>query len=169
MPSTFTPISYANLITTTASVTFSSIPQTYTDLVCIVSSHTANGGDFSNIQTLFNGDNNNANYAYNLIYNQGASTPSVGAGNAGWWGYISGNIGAYGVLVSQIQSYSTTNRFKTLVNYQSNGVVNNPLFSFEISATTWKSTSAITSMVVNGSNGGFAAGSRIELFGIKAA
>lgn len=123
---------------------------------------------FANVQTLYNGDNNNANYAYNLIYTQGSGT-SVSGSNAGWMGYISGNIGANATLISQIQSYSTTNRFKTLVNYQSNGTVNTPCFSFEMSATTWKSTSAITSMIVYGSNGGFGAGSRITLYGIKAA
>lgn len=168
MPSTYTPINFANITSTTASVTFSSIPQTYTDLVVVVSSYTANGGSFSNIQTPYNGDTTNSNYAYGLMYGQG-SGGSSGGSNASWWGYISGNAGAYSTMQAHIMSYSSTNRFKTTIITESNGVVNNPMYAFEVSVMTWKSTAAITSMVIGFSNGGAAAGSKVTLYGIKAA
>jgi hypothetical protein len=168
MPSTYTPIGFANISTTTSAVTFSSIPQTYTDLVIVVSTYSANGGSFSNIQTKYNGDTTNSNYAYGLMYSQGSGSSS-GGGNAGWWGYISGNAGAYSTMQAHIMSYSSTNRFKTTIITESNGVVNNPLYAFELSVMTWKNTSAVTSLIVDGSNGGFAVGSKLTLYGIKAA
>ena len=168
MPSTYTPISFANIISTTSSVTFSSIPQTYTDLVIVVSAYTVNGGSFSNIQTPYNGDTTNSNYAYGLMYSQGDSSSSGGS-NAAWWGYIGGNAGAYSTMQAHIMNYSSTNRFKTTIITESNGVVNNPAFAFEVSVMTWKNTAAITSMVIGFSNGGAAAGSKVALYGIKAA
>jgi hypothetical protein len=168
MPTTYTPLNTATTTATTANITFSSIPQTYTDLIIVVSTHSLNGGSFGNIQSKYNGDTNNANYAYGLMYTQGSGSSS-GGGNAGWWGYISNNTGIFSTMQAHIMSYSTTDRFKTTIITESNGVVNNPMYAFELSVMTWKSTSALTSILIDSSNGGFVAGSRFTLYGVKAA
>jgi hypothetical protein len=158
--STYTPIATTTISGTPASYTFSSIPSTYTDLVLIIAG-TASGGTNTHVQ--FNGDTG-TNYSTTYVYGDGTSavsgrntstsTPSVG--------YIST---AQGVSTVQIQNYSNATTYKSLLaRWNNTGVL------VAASVSLWRSTSAITSVLVGcGSGQTFTAGTTLTLYGIASA
>lgn len=170
MPATYEPIATQTLGSATATVTFSSIPGTYTDLVLVVnlqSSYNLDSGNGARLR--FNGDagNNYSNTnlrgngstassyrASNIDYIQIGLLPSSGGGTA---------AGTLGVGIANIQNYTNTTTFKTVL-----GRTNSTSSVVEASAGLWRSTSAITSITYFG-DGNILAGSTFTLYGIKAA
>ena len=185
--SSFTPIahwsaslasSYDSIATTTvgaggaSSITFSSIPQTYTHLqIRGISKWTTTANDQSTIQFTLNSDNGN-NYAYHAIRNNG--TAAVTAGQASYTRYLSylgapssyssyGNM--FGATVFDLHDYTNTNKYKTmrsLVGFDTNG----GSVSIGVSSGLWMSTAAVTSITV-ALDGNLAQYSSFGLYGIK--
>jgi hypothetical protein len=170
MPKTYEPIATQTLGSDTATVTFSTIPQTYTDLVvaCHLSGSRATfGGDFL---TRFNGDTG-ANYSRHYLFGDGASLGSGGVANEtriltdGCTG-ASATSGIFGVGIVDVIDYADVNKYKTLrglTAYDRNGggliVVN---------SGSWRSTVAINTITVTSyyaSN--FVQYSSFALYGIK--
>jgi hypothetical protein len=79
MPNTYTLISSNTLSSSAASVTFSAIPNTYTDLVLRMSVRSDNGATFENPRVFLNGDTAN-NYSYINLLSDGTG-PTSGAGS----------------------------------------------------------------------------------------
>ncbi len=168
---------YESIATTTvgsggsSSITFSSIPSTYTHLQirCIARTNRASSGDY--IAGTFNSDSG-SNYSYHILYGTGAavgaasgtSTSSLDieriAGNS-----ASANV--FGAVIIDILDYKNTNKYKTIKSlgaYDSNGSGEIQLIS-----NNWRNTNAITSInLVPGIGTSFLQYSSFALYGIKA-
>jgi hypothetical protein len=161
MPSTYTPIATQTLGSAAASVTFSSITSTYTDLL-IVGSGTAGSSVSFTLQ--FNGDTG-SNYSVTFLYGDGSSAVS---GRASSQTSISG-MGRLSTVESSsiinIQNYSNTTTNKTVIGR--GGAANSLTIA---SVGLWRNTAAITSVVLRIEGGGnISAGTTLTLYGIKAA
>lgn len=164
MPATYEPIATATVSSTGSTVTFSSIPQTYTDLILISSARRGtdgSGGD--GVKTRINSDSG-TNYSWTgMSYNVGGT----GSGrSSNQTIFIAGSCedGSYATSICHLMDYSNTTTFKTMITRTSSigtqgvGEIIN----------LWRSTSAITSLFLDAASG-FYTGSTFTLYGIKAA
>jgi hypothetical protein len=163
MPSTYEPIQTTTLTSAIDSVTFTSIPNTYTDLVIVANSKNAT----SNANYLgfrYNSDSG-SNYGYVYTLGSGTSPALSGVGTTQSFGrYGNGSTASFQVSFLNIFNYANTNVFKTSIS-QSNSVGN-----YSISYTsTWRSTAAITSVQLFTDAGNWVVDSVFTLYGIKAA
>lgn len=166
MPATYEPIASQTLGSATASVTFGSggtLPQGYTDLriVCALSSTT--GPDYPIMR--FNGDTG-SNYSATRLYGTGSAAASDRFANSTYlYLHSSGTDSTTQERwLVDIMSYSNTNVFKTLLVAGAQ-----PAAHVSRWAQMWRSTSAVTSIVISSFSTTFVAGSTFSLYGIKAA
>lgn len=160
MAKTYEPIATQTLGSAAASVTFSSIASTYTDLVLVSngSTSTATG----NIRIQFNGDTA-ANYSNTRVLGDGSSASSARDSSVG-----STAIGDWGtdrcLLITSIQNYSNATTNKTVLSRSnSEGFVS-------AYVGLWRKTpEAITSLTIFKNSANFTSGSTFTLYGIKAA
>jgi hypothetical protein len=166
MPSTYTKIATTTLSSNAASVTFSSIPATYTDLV-LVMNYFSTASEWPMIQ--FNSDTAN-NYSFTEMYGNGSSPASVRQSNVAgiWVGY-----GAYspagstnpGSIIINIQNYANATTYKTTVSRSNstNGV--------EATVGSWRATPAAINTIVlkHQTATTYISGSTFTLYGILAA
>jgi hypothetical protein len=153
---TYTQIASTTLGSAASSVTFSSIPSTYTDLVLVFNGVSSADADF---RLQFNGDTA-SNYS-NTYINGNGSTVGSGRDPVGTIG--EGNTGDT-VVIANIMNYSNATTYKTTI---SRGNTSNKNVMARV--MTWRSTSAINSIVANRSSGNFSTGSTFNLYGITAA
>ena len=170
MPATYTLISSNVLSSNTASVTFSSIPADYTDLVLRASVRSTSAGtDWMDIQ--FN--SNATNYSDTYILAQGSSTSG---GNDSY-----GNPKIYRTNICN--SSNTSDTFSSTEIYiPSYGVSQNkPVSVYSVEennsatvnsivaiAALWQVTTAISSIVLTSDNAAnFVSGSSFYLYGIS--
>jgi len=166
LPSTLTPIATQTLTAAAASITFSSIPQTYTDLVLVVdySLNVANSSLFVRL----NGDTG-SNYSHTRISGTGSAASSGRESNS-TQGRISADTTAQSASTRQIitlnfMNYSNTTTNKTFLSrYNSTG-------GTEAYVDLYRSTSAVTSIQVKGFDATaiIESGATFTLYGIKAA
>lgn len=162
MPSTYTPIATTTLGSTTQSYTFSSIPSTYTDLVLITNMKVASGQD--NICVRLNGDTG-TNYSYTRIKGNGSSAGSD-RGTNGTQALIGNESNAqFTTEITHFMNYANSTTYKTILA-RSNATDSEVVAWVNL----WRSTSAITSILVRSAGGGgFVSGSTLTLYGIAAA
>jgi hypothetical protein len=169
-PQVPTPVNdYESIATTTlgsasATVTFSSIPATFTHLQLRISELASSPGDNCSIR--FNSDTA-SNYSWHYLLGNGA-TASASAGATQTNGILYTSTAASTIAnvgIADILDYANTNKYKTvrsLGGQDSNGSGNVALFS-----TNWRSTSAITSITLLRTGGNFNTNSSFALYGIK--
>jgi hypothetical protein len=162
---TYDEIATSTLTSSAASVTFSSIPSTYTDLILVTNAISQSTQADQIIR--FNGDSA-TNYSATILHGSGSAGASVRITNqsAIFINYY-GNMppsGFHQNTITQIMGYSNATTFKTVLS-RSNNAMNN----LDAIVGTWRSTAAITSITVicNGQN--YGTGSSFSLYGIKAA
>lgn len=151
---TYTPIATNTLSSAASSVTFSSIPGTYTDLVWIIEGiSTAN----TVITVQFNNDTS-ANYSCTWI--NGNGTSAVSSRDTTSYIYIGNPTNRFNIIGS-ILNYSNSSTYKSWLS-RSNTVAS------QVAAVVglWRSTSAITSIKFLNSN--FDTGTTFTLYGIGA-
>lgn len=165
MPSTYAPIATTTLGSTAATVTFSSIAGTYTDLVLIVAGGTDAASGFG---LRFNSDTG-SNYSRTYLTGTG-SAASSGRDTSQTTADISfnglfGNNTNYNSII-HIMNYSNTTTYKTALSRS-----NNAATGVDTSVSLWRSTSAITTIDVRTTSASrvFNVGSTFTLYGIKAA
>ena len=164
MPNTYVALKTETIAVATSSVTFSSIPSGYTDLV-IVFSGTVSAGAGGRIQ--FNGDTT-SNYSNTHLSGNGTSaTSSRDASTSGRFTY-EGSIGntdaTRNVSIIQIQNYSNATTFKTWLSR-----ANRPSAGLDAIVGLWRKTpEAITSITLSVISDTYAIGSTFSLYGIKA-
>lgn len=150
-----------------ASITFSSIPQTYTHLQI---RGISNSGDASYIAAQFNGDTG-TNYSNHAIYGDNGGTLVAQANTTtsnvqiARSNYVAGSM--FGAGICDILDYTNTNKYKTtraLAGNDSNGTAGGVIF---FSSGNWRSTSAITSISIFPTSGNFRQYSSFALYGIK--
>ena len=161
---TYEPIATTTLGSATATVTFSSIPGTYTDLVLVANSKTSYSGSADAMTISFNGDTTGSNYSTTRMGGEGSGT---GFSDRYSGLYLFGWTGTnFGATIGHINNYKNTSVYKTvLVNSKSNGTYG----VAGVLATLWRNTNAITSLVVSDVSGNFQIGSMFTLYGIAAA
>jgi len=156
-------MSYIALATTTlgsaaSSVTFSSIPATYKDLIVVADILTADND--RDLYLRANSDSGNS-YPYVLIQGQSSGAQSGAATRTGLLvGYKNtGNSKAN--FVATVMDYSATDKHKTsLSRYNEGG------FYVFAAASRWPSNSALTSLTVLASLGNIASGTTLSLYGV---
>ena len=171
MPSSRILITSQTLASSAASVTFSSIPATYTDLVLRISARCADTGTYAALKFTLNSDTSSV-YSFTVLYGTGSSALSdrdsalanarakftINADNA--------TANSFGSLEIYIPSYLASQ--------------NKPISAFGVSETNsatsymganailWRNTAAITSIQMSelfGTN--LLTGSSFYLYGIK--
>lgn len=154
---------YEKIATTTTSagnttITLSSIPATYTDLVLIVSGSNSAASD---LRMRFNGDTG-SNYSSTVMYGDGTSATSFRESNqTSFYGAIGTSISN---SIINIMNYSNTTTYKTVITRNNS----NPFFTMAF-AELWRSTSAVNSVTCYVTSGSYNAGVTFTLYGIKAA
>ena len=151
MASTYTLISSQVLASTTASVTFSSIPATYTDLVLRVSARDNDTGAFQQLRITFNGDTATNTSLRFVTSVDGSTATSNTFGNAEIY------IPSY--LASQNKPISN---FAVQENNNATAYIN-------ITAGLFSDTTAISSISLTPlfATVGWVSGSSFYLYGIK--
>ena len=141
-------IATVNASGSSGTITFSSIPSTYTHLQIRAIARTGRGVVGDTLRMTFNGDSG-SNYVYHALYGDGAS-PSAFSGTSLAYApvmYAAGTSAAaniMGVGVIDILDYANTNKYKTsrsLHGEDFNGSGDIALFS-----GLWMSTTAINSI-----------------------
>ena len=163
MPATYEKIATTTLGSTTATIEFTSISGTYTDIVLILSAKASGGNMDAWIQ--FNGDTG-TNYSMTTLRGNGSTVTSDRYTNLNYgYGDLSGyiNTSNFNVEIIQFMNYSNTTTYKTFLSRAS--TVGNGLDAI---VNLWRSTSAITSIKLSGSQN-YATGTTATLYGIKAA
>jgi hypothetical protein len=171
MAITYYSISSQILSSSAASITFSSIPATYTDLVLKVSARTDTAGSFNGqCQLTFN--SNATNYSGKYIRGNGSTALSSGGPTT----YIAlgpsasdsaGNgANTFTSVDVYIPSYLISQNKQASDDFAAE---DNTATGFnEARASLWSSTAAITSVTLTANSGGnFVAGSTFYLYGIK--
>jgi hypothetical protein len=161
--------------TGSVSVTFSSIPSTYTALqirAIVRDTATATGTDYLHVR--FNGDTG-ANYARHNINGTGAAVSASGSASASFirinGTVLTGSLSGLGVgaFLIDIHDYASTTRNKTLRSFS--GASLNDTVGENISLTSglWINTNAVTSITITSGYTGFSTDSQFALYGIKGA
>ena len=166
---TYVAIAEQTLGSAAASVTFSSIPGTYTDLVLVVSARCLRAGTEDAFHIQVNGDSS-ALYSRTEVYNS-TSGRATAETSYKYHGKVAGNTATSGVFATSIinfQNYSNTTTFKTLV--ARSGMADIATTEVKMSVGLYRSTNAISSMVLTTQTAtNFAIGSTFSLYGIAAA
>jgi hypothetical protein len=165
MPSTYEPIATQTLASAVATISFTSIPATYTDLKIILNG-TQTGG---NLDLQFNSDTA-TNYSQTYIYGDGtnvATASRLSVSQIQLSEYSALNSTTPSNRYIDIFSYAGTS-YKTVINVESQ---DNNGTGFTLNGVgMWRSTSAITSisLTATGANT-LKIGTIATLYGIKAA
>jgi hypothetical protein len=167
MPVTYEPISTSTLSSGASSITFSSIPSTYTDLKVVLvelSSNTATQ------RVRFNSDTG-SNYSTVMLAGNAAGTTASGSNYSSSSGiitdwYAGGSSTSPAIKTLDIFSY-TGGTFKTILINNNND--HSGSGTSEASVGMWRSTSAITSITLTRDGGTYNTGTTATLYGIKAA
>lgn len=165
MATTYEPIATNTLGSAASSVTFSSIPNTYTDLVLITSAKNNTGAQYR-LQLRFNGDTA-TNYSVTKLTGDGSNATSSRAANATYGAILIATIGStnFDNAITNIMNYANATTYKTVL---SRG--NETAAEVNAEVGLWRSTAAITSIALDLETGiNFVTGSTFTLYGIKAA
>lgn len=161
MPSNaWTPLANLTLSnSSSSSITFSSIDQSYKDLYFVYNGETANSGS-EDIGFTYNGGANNAGDLFGVIARGNGTTASSYVYNFGR--FMSIGSGVRSIVTANIMDYSATDKHKTnLIRFNSSSWV-------AMGVHRWASTNAITSVTFSIGTGTFASGSTFALYGVKA-
>jgi len=161
--STYTPLATTTLGSSSATVTFSSISGSYTDLILVATTKSTTG---NNTRIIFNND---SSALYSNTSLGGTGTSAVSRRDSGvtylrldWDGY--NQTTEFNVHTTHIQNYSNTTTFKTALTRSGSGPT-----GVDALVGLYRSTSAITRIDVTASAGSFDTGSTFTLYGIQAA
>jgi hypothetical protein len=170
MPSTYKLISSVTVGSGgTASINFTSIPQTYTDLIVKISGRTTEAANFTTLVLTFNG--NATSYSHRFIQgnnsvaasSQGLSVTSLNLG------YINGSnstASTFGNMEIYIPNYTSANNKSVSVDaiQEINSTNNSVLW---LNAGLWAQTTSINQITLTPAGGNFAQYSTASLYGIK--
>lgn len=166
MTATYEPINTQTLGTAVGDIYFTSIPQTYTDLVLVIS---GNSASYFNTAFRLNSDNGN-NYSFTELYGTGTTAASNRNSNNQFGRFDNyGGMDTTGrnIIVANFMNYSNSTTYKTVINRANNTAGTYP--ATQANVNLWRNTAAITSINILSSTGAnFSVGSTFTLYGIKA-
>jgi hypothetical protein len=171
MPNTLIPIQTYTLTSTATSVTFSGIPQNYTDLKLVISARVSNSATQGILDIQFNGSSANFDLRY-----LGQSNTSVvsytrasgfGTNMAGYYPAANSTASTFGNVELYFPNYSSTTASKSVfidaVMENNSSTIQNGLVS-----GLWSQNSAITSLTFSETTGGnLVSGSTFTLYGVS--
>lgn len=173
VPSTYDAIATTTLATSTANITFSSIPANYTHLQLRISGYNTSGSDRS-LALYYNSDTG-LNYVNHFVIGSGSAATAgaqTGRGqtfifddNSGQRGF-NGDSAIRSSFVIDILDYANTNKNKTIRGI--GGWDGNGSGYVGLGSSLWRSTAAINSLTLflpYSTN--FGAGTKASLYGIR--
>ena len=153
---------YESIATTTvgsggvASITFSSIPSTYTHLQLRGFAQT-NRGTYAidQINLVINGDSG-SNYSWHNVFGDGSNARAEGYANQTYIQSADGTIGTgagsnFGAVIYDFLDYANTSKYKTvryLAGTDANGLVSGYGGRVGLNSGSWRNTNAITSLTI---------------------
>lgn len=156
MATTYEPIATTTLGSAAASVTFSSISGSYTDIILVGTGTLATSGTL-NIK--FNNDTSSL-YSRTEVYGDGSAAASYRESNQSTQNFANWDT-AGSNFIMQLQNYSNSSVFKTcLTRY------NRPSSLIAANVILYRSTTAISNIVITGGYN-IQTGSTFTLYGIK--
>ena len=168
MAATYTPIASITTGAATSSVTFSSIPSTYTDLV-LVSIPLTQGNIFDS-NLVINSDTG-TNYSCTRLFGSGTTASgdraATTANSLASWG-VAASTGTPIIFYTHFLNYSNTTTYKTFLT-RANEPNNSTGSNYTGLVTSlWRNTAAITTIEFK-SSANFGSGSTFNLYGILGA
>ena len=165
---TYVPIATTTLGSAVASYTFSSIPQTYRDLVLIGSGSLSASGYAMQVRV---GSSNTIDTGNNysmtrVIWYASYSPYPVESPNTSFYALdgSSYSSSAQNIAISNLMNYSNTTTYKTMLNRS--GYASDQA---EMSVALWRNTAAINTIQILVDTGNINAGSTFTLYGIASA
>jgi hypothetical protein len=153
---TYTPLATVTLGSAVNSVTFSSIPATYRDLILVTNGKSSGSDDF---YLYFNSDTTSGNYSNVSMFNNVNTPSSISRSNS--------NAGAIytseGSFYHHIMDYSATDKHTTYLGRSSTAGVN-----VIATAARWANTAAITSVQLKLDSQNLSIGTTLSLYGVIA-
>lgn len=171
MANTYTLIEAQTLGSSAASVTFSSIPSTYTDIKFVISARSTGAAERIDIRWYFNSDTSGSNYSYKRLFGyEGGALSGSGSGTYTDAGTAIDGANATSNTFSNnelyIPNYAGSNAKSASGDWTAE---NNSSGSYILgfNAHLWNQTSAISSVTFSPATGNFAQYSSFYLYGIK--
>lgn len=171
MPTGYTLIT-SNTVgaTSVATVSFSSIPSTYTDLIVKTSIRSTRAAADDAFYIYFNTDTTAANYKLRLFYGTGSSVLNYNASTyndlTGWINGDGSTLSTFGNGEFYVPNYTSSNAKS--VSYDTVGENNASNASMGFTASSWSGTAAINKITIGSANGAnFMQYSSFYLYGIK--
>lgn len=175
--STYTPIATTTLSSANNSVTFSSIPSTYTDLRVVIANATCTATDQNILFRVGNSSvDSGSNYSCTNLGARALSTTPFSArqssqtyGYSNWYTAIGTSYA--GMAQIDFMNYSNTSTYKTVISSARVNEGNGTYSGVEDIVNLWRSTSAINiiTFYCGSSSYQFGTGSTFTLYGIAAA
>jgi hypothetical protein len=172
MAATFTLISSQTISSAQSTVTFSSIPQTYTDLYVVISAKT-NRSNVDGEPIFVRPNNVSTNIDSTRLFETSNNVSAYGQSNYNWYCGIAGTTSqdsdSWGASYAYFIGYTSTTDYK--VGYSEGGTTGGTSSGsfIEINGQVWRNTDAITSLVFypETTSNQFQAQSTFSLYGIK--
>jgi hypothetical protein len=156
---TYTPLANVTLGTTASSVTFSSIPATYRDLIVVANGKFSSSNSLVRIRvgngSLDTGSNFTTVYANSVPESESATETFWTLGR---WNNVEGT------MITHIMDYSATDKHKTALSRRGSASFSN----VQMNASRWANTAVINILSVLSTDNTFAAGSTFNLYGVIA-
>lgn len=173
MATTYTLIDKATLGSAQSSITFTSIPSTYTDLLIKFSARNSGSNGYDNLKLSFNGTPSGTSYSGRVLahYTTGVLSQTSSSADSFIYQYTSGanatsNTFANGEIY--LPNYTSSN-YKSIsadsVSENNSGSTYSTTGGF--GAGLWSNTAIISSIVLTASTGNFETNSSFYLYGIK--
>ncbi len=166
----FESIATATGTGSSGTVTFSSIPSTYTSLQLRILGKTTDSNGLVSLQFRFNGDTA-SNYAYHRLQGDGATASASGSASQTLIESVTGMAGGFyadvfGAAIFDVHDYASTTKNKT--TRMTLGTDRNGGGIIQLHSGLWMQTTAISSITIT-QNGGanWATGSVFSLYGIN--
>jgi hypothetical protein len=167
----FDSIATTTISTSTATISFTSIPQTYRHLqIRAIGRATGTTGVGENTLVSFNSDTTAANYGFHNIVGDGATATAQYFGSSrviANAAFTTDTTAAsiFGVFVTDILDYTNTNKNKTIRTL--NGQDQNGSGRMMFNSLLWTNTAAISRIDLTCGAGNFAQYTQIALYGVK--
>lgn len=156
MTPTYILIASQTLGSSASSVTFSSIPATYRDLIIVVTCSDSSG---SSVRMRLNSDTG-SNYSYVAMMGNGTTPNSeTSSGSSGTIASFAATSATLSTYITHLNDYSATDKHKSWLSRGSNS-----LRAVEAIAGRWANTAAVNTIQITATS--FDAGSRFYLYGI---
>ena len=162
-----------------SSVSFTSIPSTYTHLqVRAIGRLTVAGTSTGSFLTKYNNDSTAANYTSHRLLGENTSviaqaqvgySPEIGIAYDAQWPKASATASAFGVMILDILDYANTSKYKTTRSLNGCDSNNTSVTDIALASGLYLSTSAISRIDFAPYTNGFAEYTTFALYGIKGA